>query len=140
MAIRVKRRTRQPEEIPLASTSDIAFLLIIFFLAASALLELRGVKVPLPKKEAPPMQIQKKDLFKIKIDAEGAYIHEGKATPLSELMTMVAEALRTNGDLVIVVQPSPDAPIETVPRILDELQKRNVQRISLSMDKAGGRR
>ena len=86
------------------------------------------------------MQIQKKDLFKIKIDAEGAYIHEGKAAPLSELMTMVAEALRSNRDLVVVLQPSPDAPVETVPRILDELQKRNVQRISLSMDKAGGRR
>ena len=46
MAFRVKRKTREVEEIPLSSTADIAFLLIVFFLAASALLELRGVHAP----------------------------------------------------------------------------------------------
>jgi biopolymer transport protein ExbD len=140
MAVQVKRRTRQPEEIPLASTSDIAFLLIIFFLAASALLEMRGVKVPLPVKDAPPMQIQKKDLFKIRIDETGAFHHDGRAKPLGELMTMVMEALRSNENLVVVLQASQDAPVESVTRILDELQKRKVIRISLSMEKAGGRR
>lgn len=137
MAIRVKRRTRQPEDIPLASTSDIAFLMIIFFLAASALLELRGVKVPLPKKDAPPMQIQKKDLFKIRISPEGDFIHEGKTVSLSQVMARVIEARKGNPDLVVVLRPAADAPVETVPLILNELQKQNIERISLSMDQGG---
>jgi len=34
MAIKIKRKSRDPEEIPLASTADIAFLLIIFFFSS----------------------------------------------------------------------------------------------------------
>ncbi len=69
MKIRTKRRAL--EEIPLASTADIAFLLIVFYLAASSLLEFRGVQIPLPKKDAPPMQVLRKDIFRIKVNAAG---------------------------------------------------------------------
>jgi len=139
MAIKVKRRSRKPEEIPLASTSDIAFLLIIFFLAASALLELRGVKIPLPKKDAPPMQIQKKDLFKIKISNQGDYLYQNKTTQLSVIIQNLIEIKKKNPDLVVVVQPEAESPVEKVPQLIAELQKHNVERISLSMDKAGRR-
>ena len=63
MALKIKRTTREAREISLASTADIAFLLIVFFLAASALLEMKGIQISLPEKDAPPMQVLRKDLL-----------------------------------------------------------------------------
>lgn len=139
MSIRIKRRKRQSEEIPLASTSDIAFLLIIFFLAASALLELRGIKIPLPKKDAPPMQILKKDLYKIQIDSSGNYQHERAIIELPTLIQSVSKAAKENKEIVVVLQVDEEAPVESVPLILSELQKIGIQRISLSLMKKGSR-
>lgn len=135
MKIRTKRRAL--EEIPLASTADIAFLLIVFYLAASSLLEFRGVQIPLPKKDAPPMQVLRKDIFRIKVNAAGAFSHEGKTLSADQLATAVREALASNAQLVAIVSISPDAPVEVAPRLIQLLQKNQVTRLSLSME--GGR-
>ena len=136
MAFRVKRKTREVEEIPLASTSDIAFLLIVFFLAASALLEMRGVQIPLPKKDAPPMQILKENIFKIQITPEGAYQYEETPYELEALGELVAEANRANSELVVVIRAAAEAPSSTIPKIIKMLQERRIVRVSLGMEQS----
>lgn len=133
--MRIRRKHRDAEEIPLSSTADIAFLLIVFFLAASALLEMRGVSIPLPKKNAPPMEIEEKNLFRIEIDEQGRYIHENQAVDLASLKETAAEAFQENKNLVVVVRPFPDAPTATVPRLIRMLQELRIQRVSLAMKK-----
>ena len=139
MAITIKRKTRAVEEIPLASTADIAFLLIVFFLAASALLELRGIQIPLPKKDAPPMQVLTKNLFKIYIDGKGSFVYEKNGIELDALQIKMREAFRANSELIISVRVDAEAPIEKVPELVQRVQQEGIERISIGMDKAGGR-
>ena len=134
MAFRVKRKTREVEEIPLSSTADIAFLLIVFFLAASALLELRGVQMPLPVKDAPPMQILKENVFKIGIAPDGSFSHEQQNYELDALSELVAERNRENSELVVVVRADADAPAEAIPQIVKLLQDLQIVRVSIGMD------
>lgn len=134
MAFRVKRKTREVEEIPLSSTADIAFLLIVFFLAASALLELRGVQMPLPVKDAPPMQILKENVFKIGIAPDGSFSHEQQNYELDELGELVAERNRENSELVVVVRADADAPARAIPQIVKLLQDLQIVRVSIGMD------
>ena len=94
--MRIRRKSREADEIPLSSTADIAFLLIVFFLAASALLEMRGVAIPLPKKNAPPMEIEEKNLFRIQINDQGEYIYENQTRDLASLTDIIDKAYKEN--------------------------------------------
>lgn len=139
MAFRVKRKTREVEEIPLSSTADIAFLLIVFFLAASALLELRGVQMPLPVKDAPPMQILKENVFKIGIAPDGSFSHEQQNYELDALGELVAERNRENSELVVVVRADAEAPAAAIPQIVKLLQDLEIVRVSIGMDPDSGK-
>lgn len=132
---RIKRTTRSAEEIPLSSTADIAFLLIVFFLAASALLELRGVTLPLPKKDAPPMQILKENIYKIRIDEKGNYSHDNRQLTLKELKTNIEEAYSANKELVVVVRPEEQTPSQAIPGIIQVLRELNIVRVSVGLGK-----
>ncbi|MBU43144.1 MAG: hypothetical protein CMN76_08005 [Spirochaetaceae bacterium] len=133
--MRIRRKSREADEIPLSSTADIAFLLIVFFLAASALLEMRGVAIPLPKKNAPPMEIEEKNLFRIQINDQGEYIYENQTRDLASLTDIIDKAYKENKDLVVVIRPFPEAPTGSVPRLIRKLQELNIQRVSLAMKK-----
>lgn len=134
MAFKIKRTSREVEEIPLASTADIAFLLIVFFLAASALLELRGVVVPLPKKDAPPMQVLKKNLFRINIKSGGEYEHDGKQLELSALGEQMVQAFAGNPELIVAVKVSAQAPVEKIPQLVLVVQKAKINKLSIGME------
>ena len=133
--MRIGRKNREADEIPLSSTADIAFLLIVFFLAASALLEMRGVAIPLPKKNAPPMEIEEKNLFRVDIDESGQYLQDGKSMGLDQLQKDTQKAFKENKDLVVVIRPYPEAPTGSVPRLIRMLQDLKIQRVSLAMKK-----
>ena len=134
MGFRIKRTSRTVEEIPLSSTADIAFLLIVFFLAASALLEFRGVVLPLPKKDAPPMQVLKKNLYRLKVTRSGAYDHDGRAMDMEEIRTSMAEAYRGNRELIISVRVHPEAPVDRIPRLVLLVQQLEIPRLSIGVE------
>ena len=134
MAFRIKRKTREVEEIPLSSTADIAFLLIVFFLAPSALLELRGVQMPLPVKDAPPMQILKDNVFKIGIAPDGGFSHDGRSYEFGALGELIAQRFQANSELVVVVRAHSEAPVHRVPEIIKLLQDLKITRVSIGLD------
>jgi biopolymer transport protein ExbD len=134
MPIKIKRNTREVEEIPLSSTADIAFLLIVFFLAVSALLELRGIKVPLPKPDAPPMQIEKKNIFRVEVVRDGRYRYEKAVKTLDEVQTIMRDAAAQNPAIVIVLRVDPRAPSEVVPAFVQRVQEEKLRRISIGME------
>lgn len=135
MAVRIKKGRRDVDEIPLASTADIAFLLIIFYLASSSLLEFRGVSLPLPVKDAPPMQILKKNIFRIGVDREGKFIYEKKPFELGEIMEKASDAFRKNPELVVILRIHPESPADRVPSVIRELQKSGIERFSMGIDR-----
>jgi biopolymer transport protein ExbD len=57
MARRDKRRRREPD-IPVSSFSDIAFLLIIFFILATTLAQLSGVVTDIPAGQKAEAEVQ----------------------------------------------------------------------------------
>ena len=66
------RKQRRATEIPVSSFSDIAFLLIIFFILATTLVQITGVITEIPsgekaeaqqKDESPNVQLQGKKIF-----------------------------------------------------------------------------
>ena len=96
---------------------------------------MRGVAIPLPKKDAPPMEIEEKNLFRVDINNAGQYVHDGKSVELEQLKQDTQNAFTENKDLVVVIRPFPDAPTGSVPRLIRMLQELKIQRVSLAMKK-----
>ena len=134
MGLKIKRKTRNPEEIPLASTSDIAFLLIVFFLTASSLLEFRGIKLPLPKPDAPPMQILRENILRLYVDRSGAFSIDKRVMSLDELQLELRSAYQKNSELVVVLKVHPDAPSKRVPEVINRIQKEGITKFSMGIE------
>ena len=135
MAVQIKKKRRAIEEIPLASTADIAFLLIVFYLASSSLLEFRGVSIPLPKKDAAPMEILKENIMKIYIDADGKLRHDNKDFTMNEMIDLMKEKKKNNSNMVVVLRINKKTASGIVPELLRKMQKANIEKFSMGMDK-----
>ena len=135
MSVKIRKKRRDMEDIPLSSTADIAFLLIVFYLASSSLLEFRGVSLPLPKKDAPPMEILKENILRIFINENGLLIHEKKNYSLNEIMGVLTKEKKKNPEIVVVLKVNPNAPSEMVPKLLREMQKAKIEKFSMGMEK-----
>lgn len=61
------RRRREIEDIPASSMSDIAFLLLVFFMVASVFFVKAGILTTLPRKDSSPLIVKKKNVFRLEV-------------------------------------------------------------------------
>lgn len=118
-------RVRRTTSIPMGSLSDIAFLLIIFFLVMSTIGSDKGIGALLPEAEskgrgAAPVEIL--------IDRNSRVECDGQLTPLNRLGE---QAVRLGASRPFVVQTARGAKYETYVAVLDILKDRGVQNILL---------
>jgi biopolymer transport protein ExbD len=62
--ISLKKKT-QIEEVSAASMSDIAFLLLVFFMVTAVFFVKEGLNVQLPRKQASPTKVERAHVFEI---------------------------------------------------------------------------
>lgn len=127
-------RIRPPEEIPDSAMADVAFLLLIFFLATTTISEEFGLSLILPAKaeNAPRIEINRENVMVITTDPSGVifYVDE-EVTPLNQIQAKVRDRLAGNDKLVVSVEPDRVAPYHAMVDILDELKLAGAKRISL---------
>jgi len=135
MALKIKKKRREIAEIPLASTSDIAFLLIVFYLAASSLIEMKGVQIPLPKPDSPPMEVLKKNIYRIEISETGSFIHDRETLEKQKLLETLIHEKGNNPEIVVVLSVSPAAPSGSVPEAIRILRDAQIEKFSMGIKK-----
>ncbi|KAA3635087.1 MAG: biopolymer transporter ExbD [Bacteroidetes bacterium] len=81
-----KKRRKAPS-INTGSMADIAFLLLIFFLVTTTIMEDSGIRVKLPVwEETPPvMPVSSDNILSVKVNAQNALMVEGEIMPIREL-------------------------------------------------------
>lgn len=79
----MKPRSLKPEAINTGSMADIAFLLLIFFLVSTTILQEQGLMLKLPPKpeEQSTAKISERNLFKILINSNNQYLVRGEVMP-----------------------------------------------------------
>lgn len=131
-----RRGTRVTGEIPVASTADIAFLLLIFFLTSTTFPKDRGLAIVLP---APTEQVtvDQKDLLHLVIRVDGVVeVRRGESQQVQEMQPQEIEGLwrqevASNPNLIAAIETHPQAPYRFVVDVLDELHAANAGRFSL---------
>lgn len=83
-----KINTRQSNEVNAGSMADIAFLLLIFFLVTTTIINDQGIMVKLPPYEAihrPPPPIPSRNILSVKVNKENALLVESENLDISQL-------------------------------------------------------
>ncbi|MEQ9424263.1 MAG: biopolymer transporter ExbD [Cyclobacteriaceae bacterium] len=129
------KKTPKQIEVNTGSMADIAFLLLIFFLVSTTILQHRGVSIKLPPdaKNQPIHQVHDRNLFKILINANNELLVEDKVwDDIAGLKKEVkAFIMNVNGDLnlsespedaIVSLKTSRGTNYKTFIAVLDELK------------------
>lgn len=131
----IKRRSKVDPSFSMSSMTDIVFLLLIFFLVTSTLVNPNALKLLLPKSTN---QISSKPLVSISIrhyiqSNTFSYHINGKNTPtqLSDIEKIVQQELMDSEDPTVSLHVDKTVPMEQVVNIMN-IAKRNQYRIILA--------
>jgi len=136
--MKVSRKRKGSSEIPTASTSDIAFLLIIFFMATTKFDIKEGLSMVLPpaaKEESTVVKLSQKDMTRIIITSDGEIMFNEENTGLFNQTVFdkkVRELLNINSKMIFSIKTDRSAKYNEMIKVLDRLKAAGAEKISLS--------
>jgi biopolymer transport protein ExbD len=114
-------RRRDNFFVPLASMSDVAFLLLIFIMLVSLINYRKEVKIQYPEGETAKKVSAEKNL-EIWVDYSGNLYLNGDPSSLASIENGILEAYRAAPDTRVHIIADKDTPFENVHKVLDILQ------------------
>lgn len=131
MAIRKSQRPQ--EDISQSSLSDIAFLLLVFFIATTIFPTEKGIPLILPGSTSVKKQINRKNVMVITCDQSGAVFIDDQQFAVPSIEDEVRNRIKENPNLVISIETHPEARYDVMVDVLDEVKLADAERISIKM-------
>ena len=136
---RIETRRPSRSEIPTASTGDIAFLLIIFFLVGTTFRAAQGLKVVLPDAMSTERIIKKRNVQNLWIDKTGRVSVNDNLVTVPSVTPILSEKIIENPDLVVVLQADKDVPYGYVTDVLEALKAARALKVTFATNYETGR-
>ena len=127
----LKRRNKTPVEIPQASLADIAFLILIFYLATTTINIDKGIGLTLPAK-GESKEVAKQNIISLLINAQGEVLLDDEVVAISEIRGIVRNKLLANDKLIVSVKADKETEYRVYLAVLDQLKQAEVARISIA--------
>jgi biopolymer transport protein ExbD len=128
-----QRKNRVVARIPTVSMGDIAFLLLIFFMATTVFKFEEGLEVRLPRAET--SLAQKKDrVLHVWIDRHGRVCINDRFVGMEEVEEIVRRAIVAKPDLVVAFNADERAPYSAIADVMEELKDANAVRVSFTSE------
>lgn len=120
-------------EIPTASTADIAFLLIVFFMVTSVIAATKGIEFRLPRDDdRRDTQVETIEALHIILPEGSGFIVDQKPMDIPQMKDYVREKLEmTSYNQFIIVQCEDNTRYGRLVQILDILQSLNARNIAI---------
>lgn len=139
--MKIGRKRKGKAEIPTSSMSDIAFLLIIFFMATTKFDVKEGIRIVLPQaatEESGPTQsltLTEKEMTRMQIMPNGLISVNNEAPrhyETGDLDTLIRQKLKENQQMIFKLITDREATYNDMIRVVDRLKAENIEKISLS--------
>ena len=130
---RFERRHRVSSQIPAVSMGDIAFLLLIFFMATTIFKSEEGIEVRLPQSETGENQ-KKDDVLHVWIDQKGRVWLNDRFVTTERLHEWVVRSTAARPGLVVAFNADERAPYRAVAAVLEELKAANAVHVSFTSE------
>jgi biopolymer transport protein ExbD len=136
--MKISRKRKKGADIPTASTADIAFLLIIFFMATTKFDVKEGLFMVLPpaaKENTVKLKLSVDKMLKIFITGNGEIMLNDENVGVFNQTLIderIKQALKLNSKMIFSVKTDREAKYNEMIRILDRLKASGAEMISLS--------
>lgn len=115
----------------LASSSDIAFLLIIFFMVTSAFIFKDGLQMVLPAKSKEPKVIEEKEEITIVTVLPDSLLLNDADTTLVDLEAHLKEQIDEDPDSIVLVRIGKSIRYQRIIEVVDVLKMAKVKKLSM---------
>ena len=134
MGILAKRKKRREMgEIPMSSTSDVAFLLLIFFIVMPMKQDEIGISLVLPgkKDQTTQVNIAQSNVATIRVHSNGAMTLDDAPIRLTGIRAAIEQRLQMNDKTVVILETHPDADYGWMIACLDEVKMSGARKFTL---------
>lgn len=138
MSILSKKKSKVSDGVNMASTADIAFLLLIFFLVTTTFPKDKGLSIVLPE-PGEEAQVSQKNILHLIIQPSGIVdVKRGESQQIvqmrpSEIEGLWRQEVSANPNMIAAVKTDAEAPYKFMIDVLDALKRANAERISLQI-------
>ena len=131
--VKIKRNIKATAEITLSSMSDVAFLLIIFFLVTSIFLLKDGLHVAMPDKNKPPVVMSAANIFTVELRKDGILYVKDRRLEFSEVRDELKKWSSEKPGGAILLKISGQLPYEKAVTLIDAVKSSGDSRFSIRM-------
>ncbi|GMO45722.1 MAG: hypothetical protein Ta2B_26840 [Termitinemataceae bacterium] len=126
----IKRRKQEIQES--SASSDIAFLLIIYFIVIAGFNVDKGLLMNLPAKDSTRI-VEKSDLLRFYMDDNGSIYNGDVLKDKKQIETDILSAIRANPKTAVVLDVSPNVSWQNVVYFVEMSEKLKVETFSFKM-------
>ncbi len=125
------KRKERGVTIPNSSMSDIAFLLLTFFLVTTSLDLDKGLGLTLPPKGT-ARPIPKQNIASLLINNAGLVMLDEQEISVPNIREVIKQRLAQNDKLIVSIKTGPKTRYQTFMSVLDQVQMAEAPRISIA--------
>jgi len=133
--MKIARKRKSLGGIPTASMSDVAFLLLVFFLSTTKFDIKKGLGLVLPPASTmadKKVKLKDENITKVWINKDGLVAVNQEEIPLNQLEATIRNLVKNNPDMVISLKTDRKSKYHHMVSVLDKLQASGAEKISLS--------
>jgi len=128
------KRLKKHSFLDSSSASDVAFLLIIYFIVIAGFNVNKGFLLNLPAKDSSRL-ILKEDLIRFEMDGEGRIVYEEKIISIQDAKNLIYSAQNSNPNIAVIITIDKNARWQNVVSFVELAQDMKVDSFSFSMKK-----
>lgn len=129
----VEKKKERSSEIPTSSLADIAFLLLIFFLVTTTIDIDKGIGLVLPPKgEKNQVEVSKKNIINLLINAEGRVMIDEQEIDLPMIKNIIREKIAQNPKIIVSLKTDENTNYKYYIQVLDQLKQADAKKISIA--------
>jgi biopolymer transport protein ExbD len=126
-----KPRRTMMQEVNSSSMSDIAFLLLVFFLVTTTISLDKGISLILPA-EGNEMEVNKNNIVNVLINDQGKVLLDDKPTAIKDIKRKAIKRIKENEKIIFSVLTTKRTKYKNYIEVLDQLKKAGATKISIA--------
>tara|TARA_B100000609_G_C16785574_1_gene218876 strand:- start:77 stop:478 length:402 start_codon:yes stop_codon:yes gene_type:complete len=124
------RRTKM-QEVNSSSMSDIAFLLLVFFLVTTTISMDKGLSLILPA-EGNEMEVNRKNIVNVLVNDQGKVLFDDKPTAIKDIKRKAISKINGNSNIIFSVLTTKRTKYKFYIEVLDQLKQAGASKISIA--------
>ena len=111
--------------------SDIAFLLLVFFLVTTTISLDKGISLVLPA-DGNELEVNRKNIVGILVDASGRILMDDMPTKINKIKSTAEKKIASNPNIIFSVVTHKSTKYKDYILVLDQLKQANATKISIA--------